>query len=82
MHCSLAVRAHPQPPGSHCLSHKVIKARLEHRCATCCQQRHLLRVHVDANRGMAVLRQTRRGDATDITEAKDTNPHVYLLSDP
>src|SRR5439155_5304088 len=78
----LAVRAHQQPPRSHCLFHKLIKARLEHGRATSCQQRHLLRVHVDADCGMAVLRQTRCGDATDIAEAKDTNPHVYLPSYP
>ena len=77
MHCGLGVGAHQQSVGSHCLSHKLIKTRLEHRRVTCCHQRYLLRVHVDADRGMAILRQTRCGDATDIAKTKDTNSHLH-----
>ena len=82
MHCGLTVRAHQQPVGSHCRSHKRVKARLEHGRVACGHQRHLLRIHVDADRRMTVVRQTRCRDATDIAEAKDANPHVYLRSDP
>ena len=78
MDSGLAVRAHQQPAGAHGLSHELLKARLEHGRVARCHQGHLLRTHVNADRGMTVVRQTRCGDAPDIAEAEDANSHVYL----
>ena len=77
MHCGPSVGAHQQPIGSDALSHELLEARLEHGRVARCHQRHLLRIHVDADRGMTVVRQTRGGHATDIAEAENTNAHVH-----